>query len=179
MKEQLEERYKVEKLKWNKLAGKILEEERLPPNISVEEYFLRSNILRPVISYFGLMDRDIKNLTLLDYGCGIGTKTIALSRKVARVIAIDVAINRVQVLSRRIKTASITNVFPINSDCEHLPFVDGSFDLVFGCAILHHLRIDKALFEIRRVLKPGGKAAFCEPLAYNPIVNLFHHIITS
>src|SRR5215212_7342557 len=54
--------------------------------------------------------------------------------------------------------------------CEaaELPFGDGSFDLVFGHAVLHHLPDLAAAFrEFRRVLRPGGQVAFCgEPSLY-------------
>jgi ubiquinone/menaquinone biosynthesis C-methylase UbiE len=47
------------------------------------------------------------------------------------------------------------------ADAEHLPFDDGSFDLVFGHAVLHHVPdLPAALREFRRVLAPGGTLAF-------------------
>ena len=51
---------------------------------------------------------------------------------------------------------------------ERLPFADGSFDLVFGHAVLHHIPdLGGALLELRRVLRPGGTLAFCgEPSRY-------------
>jgi ubiquinone/menaquinone biosynthesis C-methylase UbiE len=53
-------------------------------------------------------------------------------------------------------------------DAEQLPFEDGSFDLVFGHAVLHHLpNLHRAFGEFRRVLKPGGVLAFAgEPSRY-------------
>jgi SAM-dependent methyltransferase len=46
-------------------------------------------------------------------------------------------------------------------DAERLPFADGSFDLVLGHAVLHHLPdLDAAFHEFRRVLRPGGVVAF-------------------
>jgi len=54
--------------------------------------------------------------------------------------------------------------------CEaaELPFEDGSFDLVVGHAVLHHLPdLEAAFREFRRVLRPGGAIAFCgEPSRY-------------
>ena len=54
------------------------------------------------------------------------------------------------------------------ADAEALPFADGSFDLVFGHAVLHHLPdLDQAWREIHRVLAPGGVAVFAgEPSEY-------------
>ncbi|MDX6716498.1 MAG: hypothetical protein QOH30_3056 [Baekduia sp.] len=54
------------------------------------------------------------------------------------------------------------------ADAEALPFPDGSFDLVLGHAVLHHLPdLDQAWREILRVLRPGGVAVFAgEPSHY-------------
>lgn len=57
-------------------------------------------------------------------------------------------------------------------DANNLDFPSHSFDLVFGDAILHHLNFTRALDEIRRVLKPGGRIVFSEPLGVNPVAKL-------
>jgi ubiquinone/menaquinone biosynthesis C-methylase UbiE len=47
------------------------------------------------------------------------------------------------------------------ADAERLPFEDGSFDLVFGHAVLHHIpHLERAFAEIARVLAPGGTLLF-------------------
>src|SRR5436305_930171 len=47
------------------------------------------------------------------------------------------------------------------ADAESLPFPDGSFDLVLGHAVLHHLpNLDQAFAEFHRVLAPGGHIVF-------------------
>jgi SAM-dependent methyltransferase len=46
-------------------------------------------------------------------------------------------------------------------EAEHLPFEDGSFDLVLGHAVLHHLPdLEAAFREFHRVLRPGGRIVF-------------------
>jgi len=57
-------------------------------------------------------------------------------------------------------------------DAHGLEFADGSLDLVFGVAILHHLDFPRALREIHRVLRNGGKIVFVEPLRHNPVARL-------
>ena len=49
--------------------------------------------------------------------------------------------------------------------CYGMPFEDETYDVVGGQAILHHLR-DKAAAarELYRVMRPGAKAVFAEPL---------------
>ena len=39
--------------------------------------------------------------------------------------------------------------------------------------ILHHLNLEICLDEISRILKPGGKLLFIEPLGTNPLINLY------
>lgn len=57
-------------------------------------------------------------------------------------------------------------------DAHELDFADGSFDVVFGVAILHHLEFARAMQEIHRVLRKGGKIIFMEPLRHNPVARL-------
>lgn len=60
----------------------------------------------------------------------------------------------------------------VELDAERLPFEDGSFDLVFGHAVLHHVpELRSAFEELHRVLRPGGAVAFCgEPSRYGDLV---------
>lgn len=54
-------------------------------------------------------------------------------------------------------------------DAHALEFPDEHFDVVFGTGILHHLDLDRALTEVRRVLRPDGVVLFFEPLDNNPV----------
>jgi ubiquinone/menaquinone biosynthesis C-methylase UbiE len=73
-------------------------------------------------------------------------------------------------LGRLAESAQRLGLEPATECCgaERLPFADGSFDLVFGHAVLHHIPdIERAFAEFRRVLRPGGAIAFCgEPSRY-------------
>ena len=69
--------------------------------------------------------------------------------------------------------------FPIDHflmDANNLTFEDETFDVVFGGAILHHLDIDKTMKHVHRVLKPGGKIVFIEPLNMNPLYKLYRKL---
>ncbi|HTQ30690.1 MAG TPA: class I SAM-dependent methyltransferase [Opitutaceae bacterium] len=61
-------------------------------------------------------------------------------------------------------------------DAHHTQFPAGSFDLVIGRGILHHLDIPAACAEIKRVLKPGGRIVFGEPLDGNALINLYRKL---
>ncbi len=58
-------------------------------------------------------------------------------------------------------------------------FPDGTFEMVCGTSILHHLDLNACINEIKRVLTPGGQAIFIEPLGHNPLVNLFRWLTPS
>ena len=55
-------------------------------------------------------------------------------------------------------------------------FPDKFFDRVVGNGILHHLELPAAMMEINRILKPGAKAIFQEPLGENPLLRLYRSI---
>jgi SAM-dependent methyltransferase len=58
----------------------------------------------------------------------------------------------------------------VEGDAQEMPFAGASFDRVWGNAVLHHLDLERAAGELRRVLRPGGVAVFCEPWGQNPLL---------
>ena len=57
------------------------------------------------------------------------------------------------------------------ADVRHLPFADGSFDAVYSMGTVEHFaETDHALAEIRRVLKPGGRAIIGVPNRHDPFL---------
>jgi SAM-dependent methyltransferase len=58
------------------------------------------------------------------------------------------------------------------ADAETIPYPDGTFDLVVGHAVLHHIPdVERALREVLRVLEPGGRFVFAgEPTRYGDVV---------
>lgn len=107
--------------------------------------------------------------TMLEIGCGNAEYTAPLSRHTgARVVGIDIV---PEVLARA-RPSLAANVRLASADIEHLPFATGSFDAVVGNAVLHHLRLDRAIPELLRVLRRGGVFCFAEPNMLNPQVFL-------
>jgi ubiquinone/menaquinone biosynthesis C-methylase UbiE len=98
----------------------------------------------------------------LEVGAGTGYFSINLLKAgvVGSVTATDISPG---MLERLATTASMLGLEAetVPADAEQLPFEDGSFDLVLGHAVLHHLpSLDRALSEFHRVLRPGGMLAF-------------------
>src|SRR5262245_24464139 len=104
---------------------------------------------------------------VLEIGCGTGDYSRVLERLLqARLVSVDVA-PKVAAVARRVTGAGAD---VLAADVERLPFPDATFDAVIGNAVLHHLRLDRALPELRRVLRPGGAFCFAEPNILNPHV---------
>ena len=61
---------------------------------------------------------------------------------------------------------------------ERTPFGDGTFDVVVGKSILHHVDVQAAMREVRRVLRPGGRALFIENQVTNPLLRFAREKLT-
>jgi SAM-dependent methyltransferase len=130
-----------------------------------DAYLDHETWIRPAFARLGRLD----GLRALDYGCGHGMAAVAMARRGARVTAFDLSPAYVEEARRRARANGAAVNFVI-ADAERLPFADGSFDRVWGNAILHHLDVGRAARELRRVLAPGGVAVFCEPWDGNPVL---------
>ena len=111
---------------------------------------------------------------VLDYGCGEGETALMLAEHGAFVTGIDISGRRIE--KARAASAGLDDVSFHVMNAEQLTFDDGSFDLVCGTSILHHLDLDRALGEIARTLGPEGKAIFLEPLGHNPFIKLYRRL---
>jgi SAM-dependent methyltransferase len=61
-------------------------------------------------------------------------------------------------------------------DAHKTQFADCTFDLIIGRGILHHLDLSLACEEIKRLLEPGGKVVFGEPLDCNVFINFYRKL---
>ncbi|MGH3052448.1 MAG: methyltransferase domain-containing protein [Gaiellaceae bacterium] len=163
----LEETYCIERKKWDEMAQRAFSEANLlPPHVDFEDLARKSGMLIGVADFFG----DLKGKRVLEYGCGLGKTSVLLAKSSAEVSAFDLSPISVEVARTRAKLNGLELDLAVAAG-EKLPYPDESFDVVFGRAILHHLDVGRGWGELYRVLKPGGKAAFVEPMGMNPILN--------
>ena len=98
----------------------------------------------------------------LEIGAGTGYFSLNLLQAgvVDHATATDISPGMLETLGENAARLGLA-VETVACDAERLPFADGSFDLVFGHAVLHHLPdLDQAFSEFHRVLRPGGVLFF-------------------
>ncbi len=98
----------------------------------------------------------------LEVGAGTGYFSLNLLRAgiVRDATCTDISPGMVRALGANARRLGLT-VKSAQADAESLPFPSGSFDLVLGHAVLHHLPdLDRAFAEFHRVLKPRGWIVF-------------------
>jgi SAM-dependent methyltransferase len=110
---------------------------------------------------------------VLDYGCAKGDWSIPVAQVSRSLVGIDISEVAVADAAAAGRAAGLSNLHFLAMNAEVLDFADESFDLVFGSGILHHLDLARAYGEIARVLRPGGRAIFKEPLGHNLAFNLY------
>ncbi|GAB4177288.1 MAG: hypothetical protein Fur006_08840 [Coleofasciculaceae cyanobacterium] len=122
---------------------------------------------------------DIQGKLLLDLGCGAGENSVYFGKKGARCVATDYSPGMVEV-ALKLADANGVTIEGCTANAMALDFPDNTFDLVYASNLLHHIPDPKiALKEMHRVLKPGGKACFWDPLKHNPVINVYRRMATA
>ena len=104
---------------------------------------------------------DVSGLTVLDAGCGSGYLSVALAKKNATVIGVDLSPN--MILEAKSMAAEKSCGIDFRTDsCEELATIKTeSIDLIVSNYVLMDLaHLEKAVSQHYRVLKPGGRAVF-------------------
>jgi ubiquinone/menaquinone biosynthesis C-methylase UbiE len=107
---------------------------------------------------------------ILDIACGDGELSLRIADKGADVYGLDMSAEGIASARRLAKIAKLNCEFTVG-DAERLPYSDGFFDKVVCSSSLEHFKDDaQSLSEMKRVLKPGGKAvltvdSFTYPIA--------------
>jgi ubiquinone/menaquinone biosynthesis C-methylase UbiE len=104
---------------------------------------------------------------VLEAGCGVGAQTVTLAKNSpgARILAVDISSDSLAEAERAVRAAGLTNVEFQQADILRTSFEPGSFDHVFVCFVLEHLREpEAALKKLRGLLRPGaGPGAAGQP----------------
>lgn len=94
---------------------------------------------------------------ILDLGCGAGIDSAEFARSGANVVSADFTQTATKLTRGLLKEVDLP-ARVIQADATSLPFKEEVFDCVYCFGVLHHiLNVEKAIAEIKRVLKTGGQ----------------------
>jgi ubiquinone/menaquinone biosynthesis C-methylase UbiE len=116
---------------------------------------------------------ELEGKTVLLLGNGMSCKELHFLTLGARCVYTDLSISAVHGARKAFLTSGFAEPYGdriefLAVDALHLPFAAASFDLVYGCALVHHLQDLHTFFsEVVRVLKPDGQCRFLDD-AYCP-----------
>lgn len=117
--------------------------------------------------------------SLLDIGSGLGESSVYFALQGANVTIVDISPEMVataQSLGRKFGV----ELQGIVSGAEDLNLPAESYDLIYIANTIHHIHDRTLLFaQMSSALKPGGKFFSYDPLAYNPLINVYRRMATA
>ena len=132
----------------------------------------------PRMCYPHVMDalKNIEFNNILDLGCGTGTILNMISKEldVKELYGLDLSKKMLEIAKDKLGAKAELTV----GDAENLPYVDDFFEAIVCVESFHHYPNPKqALYEINRVLKPGGTLILCDAWIFSPMRELFNLFI--
>ncbi len=156
------------------IGGYLMNQEILEARYTHEEIVRKYNWIAPIYDLFGILMESkarqraiditaIKNgETILEVAFGTGLNFVEILKRNPEgwVDGIDVSMKMLERARKRISKTGQTNYTLYLCDCRHLPFDDGTFDILMTQYLLDILPVEDfipILLEFRRVLKEGGR----------------------
>ena len=123
--------------------------------------------------FFDILKTKVQSKDVLDYGCGAGNFAEKVSNfKPKKLVAIDISEEAIKKAKNKIKSEENKIDYRVEN-CENSNLSSDAFDIIYGLGIIHHLNLNKSLKELNRMLKKGGIMLFAEPIATNPVINIY------
>jgi ubiquinone/menaquinone biosynthesis C-methylase UbiE len=95
---------------------------------------------------------------VLDVGCGNGLHAIEIAKNASAVYGVDYSDAFIAFAENATKELEISNVRFYCENARSLPFAPDTFDVVYCFAALYYMPVPlSVIFEMARVMKPGGK----------------------
>ncbi len=111
---------------------------------------------------------------VLDFACGNGENGIYAAKCGAESIGIDISPEGVANANLNAEEVGVASCCRFEvMDGENMTFSDSTFDIAVEYGALHHVDLDRAMAELRRVLKPGGEMICVEALRHNPFIHWY------
>ncbi len=147
----------------------------------VEDVLVRESFEAPTALENQLILRLMGSLSgksLLDIGAGLGESSVYFALQGASVTVVDISPQMVETALTLGKRNGV-ELQGIVSGAENLNLPSAAYDIIYVANTIHHVQDRALLFEqMSRALKPGGMFFSYDPLAYNPVINLYRRMAT-
>lgn len=115
---------------------------------------------------------------VLDVGCGLGEAGVYFAIKGADVTSLDLSPGMLKVAERLAAKYSV-KVTPHLASAENMGLSpEQKFDVIYLGNLFHHVDIEKCILQLKDHLKPDGVMVSWDPVAYNPLINVYRWMAT-
>jgi 2-polyprenyl-3-methyl-5-hydroxy-6-metoxy-1,4-benzoquinol methylase len=109
------------------------------------------------------IDKDMESFSVLDYGCGTGLVSFALSDKVKRVVGLDNSENMLKVYNEKASKIGLENIAGLKHDINKDKLDKDRYDLVVTNMTMHHIKdTDMFINKLSSSLKKNGFLAIAD-----------------
>lgn len=100
---------------------------------------------------------DIEFESAFEYGCGTGLVSLALRKKIKKIVLADISDGMLDVVQQKIKNLQLDNCSAIKLDLTTEPPLPEQFNLIHSLQTLHHIPNTRQIIEVLYgMLKDGG-----------------------
>jgi SAM-dependent methyltransferase len=122
---------------------------------------------------------ELRGKRVLDVGCGLGEASVYFAMLGADVTATDLSAGMLEATAR-LAVRNNVSVRTHLSAAEDLRLSEYAvFDVIYAGNLLHHVDIATTLKRLSRHLAEGGIFVSWDPLAYNPVINVYRRLATA
>ena len=119
---------------------------------------------------------DLRGKKLLDIGAGLGESSVYFALQGADVTTVDISPQMVET-ALKLGVQFGVKLQGLVSGGEALNLPEAAYDIIYIANTIHHVQDRALLFvQMQRALKPGGRFFSYDPLAYNPVINVYRRM---
>ncbi len=119
---------------------------------------------------------DLRGKRLLDVGCGLGEASVYFATKGANVVSTDLS-GEMLTFTKKLGERYEVSIETHKSTAESLCFENNEkFDVIYVGNLFHHVDIESTIQRLIPLLEKNGTLVSWDPLAYNPLINIYRKI---